>query len=145
MSVKSWDNIVLNEGYAAYSEWLWLEHTQGVEALEAAAARTRQELENQPDKIVIGQPPPQEIFNDQVYDRGALALHTLRRKIGDEAFFSGTRDYVQAHRGDGAKNATLVDLRTAMEAASGADLQPFFREWYGQSELPQSSGRWKTT
>ncbi len=33
------------------------------------------------------------MFDDRVYKRGALALHVLRRRIGDENFFALLRDW----------------------------------------------------
>lgn len=60
------------------------------------------------------------------YSRGALALHRLRGEIGDEPFWAGLRRYVQERAGRGARSE---DLRRAMEAASGVDLQGFFARW----------------
>jgi aminopeptidase N len=53
----------------------------------------------------------------------------LRKRIGDEAFFKGLRDYYKAHR---EANATTEDLRGALEKSSGKNLKEFFARWvYG--------------
>ena len=43
-------------------------------------------------------PAPDRTFDDRVYKRGALTLHTLRRAVGDDAFFALLRSWVDTHR-----------------------------------------------
>jgi aminopeptidase N len=38
------------------------------------------------------------MFDDRVYKRGALALHAVRRSVGDDAFFTGLRTITERHR-----------------------------------------------
>ncbi len=64
-----------------------------------------------------------------VYGRGAQFLYTLRREIGDEAFFAGLRQYFADNiYGIG----TTSEVRAAMEKASGRNLGPLFRQWVGR-------------
>lgn len=60
------------------------------------------------------------------YARGALVLHALRGELGDAAFWSGVRLYVQTRSGQGARSEAL---RSAFEAAGHRDLGPFFAKW----------------
>ena len=135
VSVSQWRDLWLHEGFASYAEWLWLEHTEGTEALDKKAAKTRDWLERQPG-ITIGEPPKDDLFNGQVYIKGALALHELRKKVGDEAFFSGCRAYLSRHAGEGAVNPTIEDLQKVMEENSGQQLGGFFQDWLYKAELP---------
>ena len=41
---------------------------------------------------MLGDPGPDDMFDDRVYKRGALLLHALRLTVGDEAFFGMLRD-----------------------------------------------------
>jgi aminopeptidase N len=69
------------------------------------------------------------LLNENNYQKGAWVLHMLRKRIGDERFFRGLRDYYHAHAG---ANATTEDLRDALEKASGQNLHDFFTRWiYG--------------
>jgi aminopeptidase N len=53
----------------------------------------------------------------------------LRRRLGDEDFFKGLRDYYNAHH---EGNATTEDLRLALEKSAGKNLKEFFARWvYG--------------
>ena len=66
------------------------------------------------------------------YSKGAMVLHMLRWIIGDDAFFTGMKNYLN----DPALQhgfAFTDDFRHHMEATSGRDLTSFFEEWiYGQ-------------
>ncbi len=137
VSVAQWKDLVLHEGFATYCEWLWLEHTEGPEALAKKAGGVRKWLEKQ-EGITIGAPPPDNIFHSQVYVKGALALHELRLKVGDEAFFEATRSYIERHRGEGNSNVKMSDLRSIMEEKSGQSLEPFFQDWMYTATLPAS-------
>lgn len=135
VSVSQWRDLWLHEGFASYAEWLWLEHTEGVEALDQKAAKTREWLSRQPG-VTIGAPPQDDLFNGQVYIKGALALHELRRKVGDDSFFEGCRTYLARHAGEGATNPTIEDLQRVMEEKSGQQLGGFFQDWLYTAELP---------
>ena len=58
--------------------------------------------------------------------KGALFMAQLRVTLGDAAFWSGLRRYTRDHAGG---TVTSIDLKRAMEEASGRDLRPLFAEW----------------
>jgi aminopeptidase N len=64
----------------------------------------------------------------------------LRSRLGDDAFFSGIRDYYEAHK---HSTATSEDLRRALEKASGKDLQQFFARWVYDRGHPQYDVQWQ--
>jgi aminopeptidase N len=74
------------------------------------------------------------VFRALVYNKGAMALHMLRRLLGDEAFFAGLRDFYQTWR---FKKAGTEDFRAAMEKASGGrSLERFFDRWIYAAGIP---------
>jgi aminopeptidase N len=135
VSLGQWRDLWLHEGFASYAEWLWLEHTEGAEALDKHAEKIHDRLASRPG-ITIGEPPKDDLFNGQVYMKGALALHALRREVGDEAFFTGIRSYVQEHAGEGEKNVSVEDFQKAIEATSQKPLADFFQNWLYETQLP---------
>ncbi|MFP3394282.1 hypothetical protein SB782_36515, partial [Brevibacillus sp. SIMBA_076] len=78
--------IWLNEGLSTYAEWLWSERTGGPSA-KRLAREHREELEEAPSTLRLSDPGRFRMFDDRLYARGALALHAIRRDLGDRVFF----------------------------------------------------------
>ncbi len=76
-----------------------------------------------------------------VYDKGAMALHMLRRLIGDEAFFAGMKRFYAASR---FRKAGSEDLRAAFEAAAHRPLDRFFDRWIYNAAVPRLAFSWET-
>jgi aminopeptidase N len=71
---------------------------------------------------------------DDVYGKGALVLHMLRMRLGDEAFFAATREYLNRYK---FKHATSDDFRRVLEDVSGQNLDRFFTQWTLRPGLPR--------
>jgi aminopeptidase N len=137
VTVRTWPDIWLHEGFATWSEWIWSEHEGGTTAHESFM-----DLYNHPaDDTDLWTPPvanPGEaanLFGDPVYNRGAMTLQALREKIGDTAFFRILRDWIVAHR---YGNATTKDFIKLTEHDSGRNLDHFFDVWLYQPGKPTS-------
>ncbi|MGO8935875.1 MAG: M1 family metallopeptidase, partial [Mycobacterium sp.] len=85
-------DIWLHEGFACYAEWLWSEHSGGSTADELADYYHMQ-LREKPQDLLLADPGPRDMFDDRVYKRGALTLHALRGRLGDEKFFALLKDW----------------------------------------------------
>lgn len=134
VSPGDWKDIWLNEGLASYSEALWIEHDQGVEARDRYLARAEKIVKRYGSKNPIGEPAPDGLFDSKIYQGGALAVHALRKEVGDETFFDILRSYGAEHRDSTATTADLIAISTEK---AGKDMQPFFNEWIYSSELPE--------
>ncbi len=64
------------------------------------------------------------------YQKGAWALHILREKVGDKAFKTAVKNYLNAHA---FQSVTTDDFLTEVEKTSGMDLQQFRKDWLEQS------------
>jgi aminopeptidase N len=84
--------------------------------------------------VLTGDPGPDNLFSPTaVYERGALTLHALRLRVGDETFFTILREWTaRFHNG----NATTQDFVALSEEISGEDLEDFFEAWLYQLALP---------
>jgi len=133
VSPGDWKDIWLNEGLASYSEMLWTEHDQGTEARDRALVRAERIVQRYGAKEPIAEPAPDGLFDAKVYQGGALAVHALRKEVGDDSFFEILKEYGAKHR-DGT--ATTEDLIEISSKVSGKELQPFFDKWVYSSELP---------
>ncbi len=88
--------------------------------------------------MVVDQPTADFITNGPygrtVYGKGALGFDTIRRTIGDDAFFRGLQAYVREHR---FGIAQPEDLLSALETASGQDLHELWAHWFDRTEGTQ--------
>lgn len=80
-----------------------------------------------------GIPPKDDLFNQSVYERGALTLHALRRTVGDSSFFEILRTYFQMYRNANARTQDFIEIA---ERVSGRQLDDLFNEWLYSPELP---------
>lgn len=74
------------------------------------------------------------VFRALVYNKGASVLHMLRGLVGDDPFFAGVRRFYADNR---FRKAGTDDLRRAMEAESGRNLERFFERWIYDSGIPR--------
>lgn len=127
VTMKTWDDIWLNEGFATYGEVLYREKALGDppgtvltggydDGLYAGAL----------GPTVVASPDNPFGHTGSAYHKGAWTLHMLRRVVGDAAFFEALRAYGDTHA---FGTATRQDLRAAFEARTGLDLGQFFDQW----------------
>jgi aminopeptidase N len=132
VGLADWRHIWLNEGFAAYAEWLWSERSGGPSA-RVLAERSRAVLAGLPQNLRIGDPPPRDMFDDRLYRRGALTLHALRGQLGDKSFFALLREWTGTYR---HATVTTADLVALAERHADRSLAGFFDEWLYRTALP---------
>jgi aminopeptidase N len=127
VTMRTWDDIWLNEGFATYSEVLYLEKALGRNPGVTLRASYDDGLYGGAlAPSVVADPADPFANTGAVYDKGGWFLHMLRRLVGDDAFFSGLKAYGDAHAWG---TATRGDLRAIFEQRTGLDLKQFFDQW----------------
>ncbi|MEU2284102.1 M1 family metallopeptidase [Streptomyces sp. NPDC013178] len=127
VSLTSWKDIWLNEGFAVYAEWLYAEQHGGDTARQAFDA-----LYALPASDPVWAFPPGDpgsgahIFDTPVYARGAMTLQALRTAVGDGVFFRILRAWALEHRHG---NATTAQFESLAERLSGKELSGVFQTW----------------
>ncbi len=132
VTCESWANLTMNEGFANYSEYLWLEYKYG---RDEADAHLLSEWEGYFSSATYGGHPlihfsfdnKEDMFDAHSYNKGGSVLHMLREYVGDEAFWAALNLYLN----DNAYEAVEAhDLRLAFEEITGEDLNWFWNQWY---------------
>jgi aminopeptidase N len=135
VTLSTWPDIWLHEGFATWSEWIWTERQGG-----KSAAQQFKQLANTPaQRGWFWNPPPgnpgdpAHLFDGTVYDRGAMTLEALRERIGDADFMTVLRSWYSEHRYGNVTTPEFIDLA---ERVSGQDLAQFFDTWLYEPGKP---------
>ncbi len=132
LTLTTWRDIWLHEGFACYCEWLWSEESGNRSADECAVEHWNRLADGRQD-VELADPGPDAMFEDWVYKRGALLLHSLRLTIGDDTFFELLREWVARNSHGSVTTEMFINLA---EQVSERDLRSFFARWLNQLELP---------
>jgi aminopeptidase N len=125
-----WEDLWLNESFASYAQWLWLDHSGRIDLERTASGvLAARQVPGEPTAA----PSRENLFGFERYDGGAVVLHALRREVGDDAFFAILRRWVADNAGT---SRTTADFIAVSSAVSGRDLGPFFQTWLDAPSLP---------
>lgn len=132
VSLENWSDICLNECFASYAQWMWAEREgQNLDDRYRAAIEITRGSKDFWAQKLVDMGPGQEFRG--VYNKGILALHALRRKVGETAFDKILHTWTAAHR---HANGTWAEFETLVSQAAGQDLRKFLDSWYRGDELP---------
>jgi len=126
VSLDSWEEMWRNEGFATYVQLMW-ETNDDPEEMALRIAALQSGVDGNDKSYPLNHPPPEYLFELNIYFQGAVAVHALRLEMGDEAFFNGLRQYFQRF---GGKTASDADFRAVMEESAGRSLETYFSEWF---------------
>ncbi len=132
VTCESWSNLPLNESFATYAEYLWLEHKHGRDEADYHLQNDRGqyfvEAEDKQEPLIRYQYTNREdMFDAHSYQKGGMVLHMLRKYVGDEAFFKSLNLYLKRNA---YNKAEIHQLRLAFEEITGEDLNWFFNQWF---------------
>ena len=135
VTMRWWDDLWLNESFATWGEMVscteatrWTNAwTSFAQVLKAWAYRQDQLPSTHPIAADIPDIEAVEVnFDGITYAKGAAVLKQLVAYVGRDNFLAGVRDYFAKHAWG---NATLADLLSSLEQASGRDLTSWSKSW----------------
>jgi len=142
----SWKDIWLNEGFATYLSGLVIEGLDGAPSFKSWRQQTVNNITSQPHGAVYltdqDTTSVNRIFSSRLsYNKGAMVLHMLRKKLGDTDFYQGLQNYLDSPdlAYDYAKTEDFIDV---MEATTGEDLDEFFNDWVYNQGYPTYAVNW---
>lgn len=132
VTCRDWSHAWLNEGFATYFEHVEREARLGLDEYEHNVTADLNiylgEARSSYKRPIVCRDydEPIDLFDRHLYQKGGLVLHMLRRRLGDEDFWTGVKSYLNAHRGGIVETN---DLMRALEESSGQSLEKFFDQW----------------
>ena len=138
VTLASWHDIWLNEGFATYLTGLVYENLQNGYYWPIWKNNQVVKITSSPggsvyvaDTTDVGR-----IFSSRLtYSKGAYLLHMLRWEMGDKQFFQGLNDYL-ADPAIASKFASQAEFVSHMEAAADTSFTEFFKDWYYGEGFP---------
>jgi aminopeptidase N len=132
VTAESWSNITVNESMADFSEALYAQHKYGQDASDAHNYRYVQSYLRSPrdaakNLVRFHYNNREDVFDLVSYQKGGAIVQMLRTYLGDDVFFAGLQKYLTDNK---FGNGEAHQMRLAMEAVSGQDLNWFYNQWY---------------
>ena len=132
VTIEEWGQIPLNEAFATYAEYLWLNHKYGNDEgqyhlLEDLHQYMAESQSKQVPLIRYRYEAREDMFDAHSYQKGGRVLHMLHKTVGDDAFFAALKLYLERHK---YGTVEIEDLRQAFEEVTGHDYKWFFDQWF---------------
>jgi aminopeptidase N len=143
VTCASWRDIWLNEGFAQYMQFIYVEHMEPQNKV-AHLDTYRKMVVNAPNGSVRVKDTTNinHIFDGRLsYAKGSFLVHMIRWRLGDALFFKALQSYLD----DPAlaySTASTPDLKRNLEKISGQDFTEFFKDWYEGEGHPSYQVQW---
>ena len=140
LTCRHWGEIWLNESFATFFQALWNEHDKGRDYFLYEMYGNQQAYfqawaqGNRRPIVTLRYSDPDALFDTYAYPRGGAVLSMVRFVLGDEMFWKAIRHYVKKYEW---QNVETADLNTAIEEATGQNLEWFFDEWVYRMGHPE--------
>ena len=140
LTCRHWGEIWLNESFATFFEALWNEHDKGKDHYLYEMYGNQQAYfqawfqGNRRPIVTLRYSDPDALFDTYAYPRGGAVLSMVRFVLGEEMFWKAINHYVKKNQW---QNVETSDLSSAIEEATGQNLEWFFDEWVYRMGHPE--------
>jgi aminopeptidase N len=144
-----WDDMWLHEGLGTYMQPLYMQSLRGDQEYFAALMALRARIQNKAPIVSGKHRREEDVYaverggpGQDIYNKGALVMHTLRGLVGDDAFFRTVREVVYGSPDPRPGNfapryGTTPEFIATASRVSGRDLGWFFQAYLYQAALPE--------
>ncbi|MDO9576967.1 MAG: M1 family aminopeptidase [Candidatus Cloacimonadales bacterium] len=133
----TWCDVWLSEGFATYSEAVYMQAWQGFEAMvnyiEASIQNYYKNWAGNTPHTIYNPANPNLYFTPVTYEKAASVLHMIRLKVGDEVFWNIMQTFFSEYMNS---NVITSDFQSVCETVSGLDFDQFFTQWIYGSGMP---------
>lgn len=139
VTCRNAEDMWLNEGWASYSESIFLENQYGPASYkEDVKSKHKTALlrahEEDGGRYPVSGIPTELTYGYHVYIKGADMAHTLRGYMGDDSFFTAIKAYMEHYQFD---DVSSEDMRDFFQQYTSANLTSFFDDWIFQEGYPE--------
>jgi aminopeptidase N len=132
VSVKDIADLWIHEGFCTYSEVLYVENYYGTSDAMRYVNKLKNRVAN--DKPIIGDYEVNNEGSGDMYNKGALMIHSLRSWINnDSVFFALLKNIQQEFAYETVESKQIENYITQF---TGMKLKPFFNQYLRNAELP---------
>jgi aminopeptidase N len=144
-----WDDMWLHEGLGTYMQPLYMAYLRGDQEYFASLMALRARIQNKAPIVSGKHRREEDVYaverggpGQDIYNKGALVMHTLRGLVGDDAFFRTVREVVYGSADPRPGNfapryGTTPEFIAIASRVSGRDLGWFFQAYLYQAALPE--------
>ncbi|XP_033100847.1 endoplasmic reticulum aminopeptidase 1-like [Anneissia japonica] len=142
VTMKWWNDLWLNEGFASYVEYVGTDHWnpewQIMDQFILYATHSALAIDclNSSHPISVKVESPDEIsdlFDAISYNKGASIIRMLKEHLGEDTFLRGLKNYLEIHA---YSNADSNDLWNSLSNSSGVDVKNMMDTWTIQKGYP---------
>lgn len=140
VTCRNWKDIWLNESFATYSEYIWLEGiTKDKSELQKKLSGYERYDSDWSKAIYDPEGQGIQLFSSIVYQKGALVLHTLRNIIGDSLFFEVLSEYRNRFKYSYASTEDFVEV---LNFITKKEMNWFFDQYIFRAGWPKVLFSW---
>ena len=138
VTCRTEEDMWINEGWASYSEALFMEKIYGVEAYMNYVRANHKDVMahahiSDGARYPVSPVPHEITYGAHVYNKGADVAHTLRAYMGND-FFVGIQALMEEYQ---FADISSEDMRDFLQAYTDADLSSYFDNWVFQPGFPE--------
>ncbi|MES2416759.1 MAG: M1 family metallopeptidase [Bacteroidota bacterium] len=123
---KDWAHMWIQEGIDTYAEALFFREVAGERGYDSLMVNINSRIRNLKPVVQGESLNMAQVYNTDVYTKGAMFMHTLRFVLGDEVFFPTLRKFITNVKFPYNEFFTTDDVAQFFSKESGRDLQPLF-------------------
>jgi aminopeptidase N len=123
----------IHEGFCTYSEVLYVEYFHGKEAALKYVNAMKSRVSN--DEPIIGDYEVNNEGSGDMYNKGALMIHSLRNWLNNDSLFVAMLKSIQTEFA--YQTVETKQIENYMAQLTGLNLKPFFNQYLRSAELPE--------
>lgn len=143
ITLKTWSDVWLNEGFATFAEGLWIEHRFGKKAYNEYIKIQAERFFQAENKFPIFNrewrnkiPDINILYNGEIiYAKAAAVLQMLRYTLGDSIFFAALKSYTN-DKSLQYGNISTEEFIAKFMNYTGRDIGWFFNQWLAGTHYP---------